>query len=32
MMNEQIVQMGPMLVLAGLGAGWLGGTSMVRRG
>jgi hypothetical protein len=32
MMNEQIVQMGPMLVLAGLSAGWLAETSMIRRG
>ena len=32
MMNEQLVQMGPMLVLAGLGAGWLAETFVVRRG
>ena len=32
MTNEQIVQMGPMWVLAGLGAGWLAETSMIRRG
>src|SRR5713226_7920382 len=32
MMNEQIVQMGPMLVLAGLSTGWLADTSMIRRG
>lgn len=32
MMNEQIVQMGPMWVLAGLSAGWLAETSMMRRG
>jgi hypothetical protein len=31
-MNEQIVQMGPMWVLAGLSAGWLAETSMIRRG
>lgn len=31
-MNEQIVQMGPMLILAGLGAGWLADTAMSRRG
>lgn len=31
-MNEQIVQMGPMWVLAGLGAGWLAEASMTRRG
>jgi hypothetical protein len=32
MMNEQIVQVAPMLVLAGLGAGWLAETLMGRRG
>lgn len=32
MMNEQIVQMGPIWVLAGLSAGWLAETSMIRRG
>lgn len=31
-MNEQMVQMGPIWVLAGLGAGWLAETSMIRRG
>ena len=31
-MNEQIVQMGPMWVLAGLSAGWLSDNSMYRRG
>jgi hypothetical protein len=31
-MNEQVVQMGPMWVLAGLGAGWLAETWMIRRG
>jgi uncharacterized membrane protein YeaQ/YmgE (transglycosylase-associated protein family) len=32
MMNEHILQMGPMWVLAGLGAGWLADALMVRRG
>ena len=32
MMNEHILQMGPMWVLAGLGAGWLADTLIVRRG
>lgn len=32
MIDEQIVQMGPMWVLAGLGAGWLAETFMGRRG
>ena len=32
MMNEHIVQMGPVWVLAGLSAGWLAETSMIRRG
>ena len=32
MMNEHIVQMGPMWILAGLSAGWLAETSMIRRG
>lgn len=32
MMNEQIVQMGLMWVLAGLGAGWLAETCISRRG
>jgi hypothetical protein len=32
MMNEQIVQMGPMWALAGLSAGWLADTSIIRRG
>ena len=31
-MNEHIIQMGPMLVLAGLGAGWLADAFMSRRG
>jgi hypothetical protein len=31
-MNEQIIQMGPMLVLAGLGAGWLADAFVSRRG
>jgi hypothetical protein len=31
-MNEQIVQMAPMWILAGVGAGWLADMSMVRRG
>lgn len=32
MATEQIVQIGPMLVLAGLSAGWLAEISMIRRG
>ena len=32
MMNEQIVQMGLMWVLAGLSAGWLAETCISRRG
>jgi hypothetical protein len=32
MMSEPIVQMGPMLVLAGLSAGWLADIFMIRRG
>lgn len=32
MTSDQVVQMGPMLVLAGLSAGWLVETSIVRRG
>ena len=32
MMNEHLVQMGPVWVLAGLSAGWLAETSMIRRG
>jgi uncharacterized membrane protein YeaQ/YmgE (transglycosylase-associated protein family) len=32
MTSEQIVQMGPMWVLAGLGAGWVADTFMIRRG
>jgi hypothetical protein len=31
-MNEQIVQMAPMWALAGLSAGWLADTSIIRRG
>ena len=31
-MNEHILQMGPMWILAGLGAGWLAYTIVVRRG
>jgi hypothetical protein len=31
-MNEQIIQMGPMLILAGLGAGWLADAFLPRRG
>ncbi|HEY7868143.1 MAG TPA: hypothetical protein VIF59_02895 [Methylomirabilota bacterium] len=32
MMNEHVVQLGPMWVLAGLSAGWLAETSVIRRG
>ncbi len=32
MMNEHIVQMGPMLILAGLSAGWLAESFLIRRG
>ena len=32
MISEEIVQVGPMWILAGLGAGWLAETSMIRRG
>ena len=31
-MNEQVMQMAPMWILAGLGAGWLADTLVVRRG
>lgn len=32
MVNEQVVQFGPMWILAGLSAGWIAETALVRRG